>query len=250
MDEPDMGPDAGAGRGVPSAETSTATTDASAPDRAEQLRAEARAPLVEPEEHFSTPSWLDRGGAVPVPRAAPYVPPQVQPAHDDLHAYAPVPASSMIPESAHWVEHRRPRLVVGILLALSLLGALGLLVVTIITQATAAIVGLAVCGVLVVVFRATLMSTGVTITDLKGAILQVRMNGDLHVFKLDDPDHVVQVVGQPGSHGWRVVLESPSGTIVELDASHVNAQEMHPIAEYFRGVAEREREQRRYRFNL
>lgn len=243
MDEPDMGPN------QPS-ETGTTTEEAAAVDWAAQRRAEARAPLVEPESHFATPSWLDRGPVVPVPRAVPQVPPQVEPAHDTLHPSAPLPPSVVIPESAHWVEHRRPRLVVGILLTVSVLGAIGFLVATIVTQGTAAIVGLTICGVLVVVFRATLMSAGVTTTDLKGPILKVRTSGDLHVFKLDDPDHLVKVVGQPGSSGWKVVLESPTGNVVELDASDVNAEEMHPIAEYYRGVAERERDHRRYRFNL
>ncbi len=254
MDEPDMGPDAGAQPGGPSAETGTTTDEATAADWAAQRRAEARALLAAPEEHFTTPSWLDRGTATPVPRVSPVVPAQVEPVHDDLHAFAPVPApvpaTESIPESARWVERRRPRLVVGILLTLSLLAALGCLVVAIVTQETAALVGLAVFGVLVVIFRATLMSTGVTTTELKGPILKVRMNGDLHVFKLDDPDHLVRVEGQPGASGWKVVLESPAGKIIELDASHVDAEQMHPIAEHYRSVAERERDQKRYRFNL
>lgn len=248
MDEPDMGPEAAAAtRGT---DAGTTTDEAVAADWAEQRRAAARAPLPEPEEHFATPSWLDPSPAAAVPRPAPYVPPQVQPAHDDLHAFAPVPASDAIPESAHWVEHRRPRLVVGILLTVSLLAGLGFLVVAAITQEAAAIVGLGACGVLVVLFRATLMSTGVTTTELKGTILKVRMNGELHVFKLDDPGHLIEIVGDPGSSSWKLILESPTGRVVKLDASHVNAEEMHPIAEHYRDVAERERELRRYRFNL
>lgn len=243
MDEPDIGP-------IQPSEAGTTTDEAAALDWAEQRRAEARAPLAEPESHFSTPSWLDRGPVVPVPRAAPQVPEQVQPVHDTLHPYAPPPPSVVIAESAHWVEHRRPRLVVGILLTLSLLSAVGFLVAAIVTQGTAAIVGLVVCGVLVVIFRATLMSAGVTTTDLKGPILKVRVSGDLHIFKLDDPDHLVQLIGQPGSSGWKVVLESPTGSAVELDASDVNAEELHPVVEYYRGVAERERDQRQHRFNL
>lgn len=250
MDEADMGPDAGAQPGGPSVETGTTTDEATTADWAAQRRAEARAPLAPPEEHFSTPSWLDRGTAEPVPRPAPSVPAQVQPVHDDVHAFAPIPPSDAVPESAHWVEHRRPRRVVGTLLALSLLGTVACLVLAVATQETAALIALAVFGVLVVVFRATLMSTGVTTTELKGAILKVRMNGNLHVFKLDDPDHLVRVVGEPGAAGWKVILESPAGTVIELDASHVNAREMHPIAEYYRAVAERERDRKRYRFNL
>ncbi len=248
MDEPDMGPEAVTQPGVPGTETGT-TTDETSPDRAAQLRAEARAPLAPPQEHFSTPSWLDRGTVDPVPRPVPAVPPQIQPAHDDLHAFAPLPPSDAVPESAHWVEHRRPRRVMGILLTLSLLAGLGFLVVAAVTQDTIALIGLGTFGFLAVIFRATLMSTGVTTTELKGAILQVRMNGNLHVFKLDDPDHLVQVVGRPGDSGWKVILESPAGTVVTLDASHVDAEQMHPIAEYYRGVAERERENKHYRFN-
>lgn len=249
MGETDMDPTSGEEPGF-TAEAGTTTGEAQTTDQwAEQRRAEARAHLPEPESHFSTPSWLDRGEVAPVPRA-PVVPTQAVPAHDSLHAYAPTPASDKVPESAHWIEHRRPRLVVGILLTLSLLGGIGFLVLAIVTQDTAAIIGLAACGFLTVLFRATLMSKGVTTTDLKGAILKVRMDGDLHVFKLDDPDHIVQVVGQPGSSGWKVILEAPDGKTIQLDASHVNAAEMHPIAEYYHAIAQRERDRRSYRFNL
>jgi len=249
MGETDMGSTSGADPSV-AAEAGTTTDEAQTTEQwAEQRRAEARAHLPEPESHFSTPSWMERGPVAPVPRVSPVVPPQVQPAHDDLHAYAPAPASDAVPESAHWIEHRRPRLVVGILLTLSLLGGIACLVFAIVTQETAAIVGLAACGFLTVLFRATLMSKGVTTTDLKGTILKVRMDGVQHVFKLDDPDHVIQVVGQPGSSGWKVILEAPDGRVVELDASHVDAEEMHPIAEYYHAVAERERDRRTYRFN-
>lgn len=242
MGEPDMGPTSETG-----ATTDEALTTA---QWAEARRAEARAPLPEVEEHFATPSWMDRGEITPVPRTAPVVPPQVQPVHDTLHPYAPVRPADPIPDSAHWVEHRRPRFVIGTLLTLSLLGAIACLVVAIITQATAAIVGLAVCGFLAVVFRATLLSQGVRTTDLKGSTLKIRTGGDLQIFRLDDPDHIIQVVGEPGASGWKVVLEAPDGRIVELTAAHVDPAEMHPIAKHYHAVAETERERRHYRFNL
>lgn len=250
MDETDMGSAPGSDP-AGNTEAGTTTDEAQTTEQwAEQRRAEARAQLPEPDTHFSTPSWMERGDVTPVPRVAPLVPTQTQPGHDDLHPFAPAPASDAVPESAHWIEHRRPRLVVGILLTLSLLGGIGFLVTAIITQEVAAIIGLAACGFLAVIFRATLLSKGVTTTDLKGAILTVRMDGELRIFKLDDPDHIIQIVGQPGSSGWKLILEAPDGRIVELDASHVNAHEMHPIAEYYRAVAERERDRRQYRFNL
>jgi hypothetical protein len=244
MDETDMGPNAEPGAGL---EAGTTTEEAAT--SAEQLRNAARAHLPEAESHFSTPSWMDRGEVAPVPRVLPQVPVQAQPLHDELHAYAPIRASEAIPEAAHWVERRRPRVVVGVLLTLSLLGAIASLVVASITQDVVAIVALAACGFLAVVFRATLMSKGVTTTDLKGTTLKVRTGGDLQIFKLDDPDHIIQVVGQPDSPGWKVILEAPDGRIVTLDASLVNAQEMHPVALYYHAVAERERDRRHARFN-
>lgn len=256
MGEFDMGP-------IPGSEPGTSVDTGDAADGpqtteqwAEQRRAEARAPLAEPESdsdsdsHFNTPSWMDRSEVAPVTRAAPYVPAQAAPAHDNLHAYAPMPASDTVPDSAHWTEHRRPRVVIGALLTVSLLGVAGFLVASIMTEAPAAIIGLSTCGFLSVVFRVTLMSRGVTVTDLKGTILKVRRDGELFIFRLDDPDHVIQVVGLPGSRSWKVILEAPDGRIVELDSAHVDAHEMHPIAEYYHAIAEREREQRHYRFNL
>lgn len=215
-----------------------------------------------PTEQFATPSWLTPGGTTHVPRVAPQVAPRVPaqatPAHDTLHPSghpsghpsAPPRASANIPDTAHWVERRRPRRVVGALLVVSLLATLGFLVAAIITQATAMIVALAAAGFLTVLFRATLMSTGVTTTDLKGTVLKVRTGGTLKIFRLDDPDHAIEIVDTPGSPRWKVVLQAPDGSVVTLDASHVNADEMHPIAEYYRSVSERERERRNYRFNL
>lgn len=203
-----------------------------------------------PAEQFATPSWLTPGATTHVPRVAPQVPPQAAPVHDDLHPSAPSRADSSIPDSAHWVEHRRPRRVVGALLVLSLLATLGFLAASIITQETAMIVGLASAGFLTVLFRATLMSTGVTTTDLKGTTLKVRTDGSIKIFRLDDPDHAIEIVGSPGSPQWKVILQAPDGSVVTLDSSHVDADEMHPIAEYYRTVSERERERRAYRFNL
>ena len=228
----------------PESDTTTAE-QLSRDDRAEQRRAEARAQL-EPPARFDTPSWL---GPSTREFLAPQVPEQNEPAHDRLHAYAPAPITDPVPETAHWVEHRKPRVFVGLLLTLALTGAVACLIVAVLDQSLVAGVGLVVCGFIAVLFRGALMSTGLTTVDLKNSTLKVRKDGELSIFNLADPAHRVEVAGTPGSSDWKVALESIDHREIVLTAAHVNPVEFDKIVTYYREIAERERQDRFNRFN-
>jgi hypothetical protein len=209
---------------------------------AEQRRAQARS-------HFDTPSWL---GPTRDPSAA-GIPEQVEPDHDDIdelvEPVVPTTSRSPIPESAHWAEKARPRMVAGTLLVLALLGVLVSLVLTIVTQSVGAIAALAGCAFVAVIFRGALMGSGITTVDLKGSVMRVHKGGELDIINLADPVHGVELIGSPDQPTWRLRLEAVDGHVVELGPQQVDAQEVHRIVEYYRAVADRARRDRESRFN-
>lgn len=209
---------------------------------AEQRRAQARS-------HFDTPSWL---GPTRDPSAA-GIPEQVEPDHDDIdelvEPVVPTTSRSPIPESAHWAEKARPRMVAGTLLVLALLGVLVSLVLTIVTQSVGAIAALAGCAFVAVIFRGALMGSGITTVDLKGSVLRIHKGGELDIINLADPVHGVELIGSPDQPTWRLRLEAVDGHVVELGPQQVDAHEVHRIVEYYRAVADRARRDRESRFN-
>ncbi|MFL6023534.1 MAG: hypothetical protein ACJ72O_09370 [Marmoricola sp.] len=231
--------------GTPLEADTTTAEQLSRDERAEQRRAEARAQL-EPPTHFSTPSWMGPTTHEYVP---PVVPVQQDPVHDQLHVYAPTPVADSVPDSAHWVEHRKPRVFVGVLLALALCGAIASLAFAIINQSVVAVVALVACAIVAVIFRGALMGSGLTTVDLKSSTLRIRKDGELSVFNLADPTHRVEVSGTPGSSDWKVVLESIDHRELTITAAHVNPVDFHRVVTFYREVAEREREDRFNRFN-
>ena len=247
MGETDMGPQADQPGTAVEADTTPESDELSRADYAEQRRAEARAAL-EPPTHFDTPSWM---GPSSRPYVQPEVPVQAEPVHEQVqvHAYAPVPVADTVPEAAHWVEHRKPRYFVGLLLTLAIAGAIVSLVFAILDQSVVAIVGLVLCTIVAVIFRSALMSSALTTVDLKSSTLKVRQEGERHLFNLADPTRNVEVTGTPGRGDWKVVLESVDGRQVTLTGAHVNSEEFDKVLLYYRAIAERERQDQYNRFN-
>jgi hypothetical protein len=229
MDEPDMG----------TTQSPEALSAEAARQWAEQQRAQARAA-------FHTPTWLgpDRGH-----ETASAIPTQAEPDHDELELRVPVVSEHPIPNEAHWAERARPRLVAGIVLVLALAGVLVFLVLAITSQSVGAIVGLAACALVAVVFRAALMGAGVTTVDLKGSVMRIRKGGVLDVVNLADSAHLIELVGTPGQPSWRLRVEAVDGRVVELGPKQVDAAEVHRIVEYYRAIAHRDKSDRERRFN-
>jgi hypothetical protein len=230
MDETDMTPATG-----PEAASAEA-----ARQWAEQRRAQARA-------QFTTPSWIgpSRSGT-----GESLIPEQAEAAHDDFDDIPDVVIpQSPIPESAHWAEKARPRLVAGVLLVAALAGVITFLVLTITTQSVGAIAGLAASAIVAVIFRGALMGSGITTVDLQGSVMRVHQDGVLDVVNLADPVHTVELIGSPTASTWRLRVEAVDGRTIEIGPNHVDAPELHRIVEYYRAIADRERRERDRRFN-
>lgn len=242
MDETDTGSQNG-----PITEQATGHEAASAEAArqwAEQRRAAARA-------QFQTPAWLG-----PSRSDHAQIPPQVEPDHDeidetDLAAAIPTfgPGHVPIPDTAHWSETAKPRLVAGTLLFAALAGVIVFLVLTITTQSMGAIAGLVACAFVAVIFRGALMGSAITTVDLKGSVMRIRRGGVLDIVNLADPVHLVELIGTPDQPSWRLRLEAVDGRVVELGPQHVDPPEVHRIVEYYRAIAERDRRDRERRFN-
>jgi len=215
---------------------------------AEAARTAAQRRLAAERAQFSTPAWIGpaREGA-----AEPVIPAQLLPDHDDdePEIVVPVVSEHPIPDTAHWAERAKPRMLAGGVLLASLAGVLGFLALTIITQAIGAIAGLAACAIIAVIFRGALMGEGVTTVDLKGPVLRVRRGGVLDVVNLSDAMHRVELVGSPDQPTWRLLMETVDGRVLELGPHQVDAPEMHRIVTYYRAIAEREKRAREERFN-
>lgn len=205
---------------------------------AEQQRAQARS-------QFATPSWIgpDRGTTT-----AHQVPAQAEPEHDELELVAPVLSGPPIPDTAHWSETARPRLVAGTLLVLAIAGVVTSLVLTITTQSPVAIAGLAASAIVMVIFRGALMAAPILTVDLKGPIMTIRRGGAEDRVNLADPVHIVELVGSPGEPGWRLRLEALDGRIIELGPNVVDPHEAQPIVEHYLAIAARTRREREERF--
>jgi hypothetical protein len=205
---------------------------------AEQKRAAARA-------QFETPSWI---GPARTSNPPVHIPQQAEPEEDDLPLVAARPGAP-IPDTATWSEKGASRVLAGIVLLAAMAGVVAFLVVAIVSQSVVAIAGLAACGLVAVIFRGALMSTGVTTVELKGSVMRIRKGGVLDVVNLADPVHLVQLVGTPGQPAWRLRLEAVDGRSIELGPKEVDAAEVHRIVEYYRAIAERDRRERDRRFN-
>lgn len=242
MDETDMASD---GTAQVSQETATVTgSDATlaAPGVPEQREGSDIA------DHFATPSWLGPGstiGHVPAPHASqsPPIPEQKQ------HSSAPIAAEKSVLEEARWVEHTRPRWVADVVLAAAVIGVIACLVAAIVTQSLIAIVGLFCCAVVAVLFRTALVSSAVTKVELKGPRLTVTRAGVREEFNLLDPQHPVDLIGNPGDAHWALRLEAIDGRKVELTPAHVDAAALHSTVMHYRSIADRERLDRERRFN-
>jgi hypothetical protein len=216
---------------------------------AEAARTAAQQRLSAARAQFSTPAWI---GPARNPGEA-VIPTQLEPDHDDeldeVEVVVPVVSDHPIPDTAHWAERARPRMLASGVLLASLAGVIGFLALAIITQSIGAIAGLVACAIVAVIFRGALMGSGVTIVDLKGSVLRIRKGGVLDIVNLADPTHRVELVGTPDQAAWRLLMEAVDGRVVELGPRQVDATEMHRIVTYYRAVAERERLERERRFN-
>ncbi|MCW2827280.1 MAG: hypothetical protein JWQ67_896 [Marmoricola sp.] len=172
-----------------------------------------------------------------------------QPAPVTRHAPAAELALVEIPDAASWKASHLPRVVAGTMLALAVLGAAGLGVRYGQSRTSDDFVSLVIGLVVVVVLWAVMIATTPQVVLLEHSILTVHNTGGTERFDLADPLQPVDVVGNPRTSHWAVLLHRPHHATVVLRRNDVVATELDPIVRHYRAIAAQRHSDRDARFN-
>ncbi len=106
-----------------------------------------------------------------------------------------------------------------------------------------------VVGIAVIVgLWALLIASTPQVVSLRGSVLTVRNSSGSERFDLADGLQPVDVVGQPRSSGWALLLHRANNTSVVLRRRDVDAVALDPIVRHYRAIAEQRYTDRQVRF--
>lgn len=185
-------------------------------------------------------------------RPVPRIPTQASPIHEKRSVTPIEPVADVapaVPETALWRASHLPRVFVGTLLALAAVGTSGLGVRYTQSRGSDDFVSLVIGLAVVVVLWAVLIASTPQVVRLQGSVLTVHNSGGTERFDLADRLQDVEVVGDPKTSHWAVLLHRPNNTTVVLRRHDVNASELDPIVRHFRTVAHRRGAERDARFS-
>ncbi len=158
------------------------------------------------------------------------------------------PTSSTIPAHAHWKAGHGARTIAAAMLLLAVAGtsALGLRYAQ--TRSADEFLSVVVGVAVVVGLWALLIASTPQVVSLRGSILTVRNSLGSERFDLADGLQPVDVVGEPRSSGWAVLLHRSNNTSVVLRRRDVDAATLDPIVRHYRALAEQRYTDRQVRF--
>jgi hypothetical protein len=180
---------------------------------------------------------------------APLLPRQLPPQHDrDIDP--PTPArDGAIPEKARWRASRLPRLFAVVVLVTACLGttslAAGYAEARTFDNAVALAIGVAV----IVGLWALLIASTPQLVTLTGSVLTVRDSRGVEQFDLADGLQPVDLVAEPHSPKWALLLHRADGSTRVLRRRDVAAAQLDPIVRHYRRIADRAVADRRARFD-
>jgi hypothetical protein len=208
--------------------------------------------------------------------AVPAIPVQMLPSHDELAAGAPevaaevVPRSAprtapetataeatgtepppahAIPETARWKASHLSRTIAGVLLGLSLVGTAVLAFRFEGSRSSDDFVVLSIAGTVVVALWGLLIASTPQVVTLYGSLLTIHNSGGHERFDLADGLQPLDLVGDPRSREWALLLHRGDRSSVVLRRHDVVATELDPIVRHYRAIAERRVIEREARFN-
>ena len=148
-------------------------------------------------------------------------------------------AALEIPHTAQWRASHLPRIVAGSLLAAAVAGTTALAVRYAQSRTSDDFISLAIGLGVVVTLWAVMIASTPQVVSLDGPMLTVRNTSGSETFDLSDGLQSVDVVGDPRTSYWAVLLHRHNSTTVVLRRHDVNASEVDPIVRHYRAVATR-----------
>jgi hypothetical protein len=223
----------------------------------------------------------DTGGKHKLPTRQPLIPTQKVPTHETIDAppvegadpvgavqpaaevvesaEAPeqaveVPQDSAIlppaalPTSVQWKASHGPRIFAAALLLFAVAGtsALGLRYAE--TRGSEELISLVIGVGVIVALWALLIASTPQVVSLRGSVLTVRNSSGSERFDLADGLQPVDVVGEPRSSQWALLLHRSNNTSVVLRRRDVDAVALDPIVRHYRGLADQRYADRQVRF--
>lgn len=204
-----------------------------------------REPPEAPERGEATPAATS-GVAIPVPATA--VPaPVVEPVAED-GATEPDEPAFVAPHTARWRASHGPRMLAGVLLVLAVGGtsALGLDYQQ--NPGSDQLISLAIGIAVVIGLWAMLIASTPQAVSLRGSVLTIHNSSGTERFDLGDGQQSVDLVGEPHSSKWALVLHRANRTTLVLRRRDVDAVQLDPIVRHYRTIAHRTYSERQARF--
>lgn len=152
------------------------------------------------------------------------------------------------PETARWRASHLPRQLVAALLSLALVGTAMLGVRCYELRTSDNFVSLIISIVVVIILWAMLIASTPQEVTLKGSMLTVHNSDGYEHFDLADGMLPVDLIGDPRSSKWAVLLHRADYTSVVLRRHHVVPTELDPIVRHYRSVADQRFNERTARF--
>ena len=158
-------------------------------------------------------------------------------------------APVLVPAKAQWKASHGPRVFAAALLLFAVAGtsALGLRYAE--THSSDEFISVVIGIGVVVGLWALLIASTPQVVSLRGSILTVRNSSGSERFDLADGLQPVDVVGQPRSSQWALLLHRSNNTSVVLRRRDVDAVALDPIVRHYRALAEQRYSDRQVRFS-
>ena len=161
----------------------------------------------------------------------------------------PVARPAGLPNSVQWKASHGPRIFAAATLLFAVAGtsALGLRYVE--TRGPDEFISVVIGIGVVVALWALLIASTPQVVSLRGSILTVRNSSGSERFDLADGLQPVDVVGEPRSSQWALLLHRANNTSVVLRRRDVDAVALDPIVRHYRDLAAQRYGDRQVRFS-
>lgn len=175
-----------------------------------------------------------------VPEAVPEVVPEV---------VAQAEPIATLPTHLQWKASHGPRVFAAAMLLFSVAGTFALGMRYAETRGTNEFISVVIGVGVVVALWALLIASTPQVISLRGSILTVRNSSGSERFDLADGLQPVDVVGEPRSSQWALLLHRPNNTSVVLRRRDVDAVALDPIVRRYRALADQRYHDRQVRFS-